>query len=157
MEFTRREAKAWAKKNIRDLYMCPLSPTTADGQFDEAGLRQNIEAYIDMGINGLVVGGFISECWNVRLSDWLQYHRVVADAVRGRMDLWTIILDPSVHQALEKMDFVEKLGFSGAEVINPVVQLKTDDEIFDYFAYICLLYTSPSPRDLSTSRMPSSA
>jgi len=25
------------------------------------------------------------------------------------------------------------------------------------FAYPCLLYTSPSPRDLSTSRMPSSA
>ena len=24
-------------------------------------------------------------------------------------------------------------------------------------SYICLLYTSPSPRDLSTSRMPSSA
>ena len=26
-----------------------------------------------------------------------------------------------------------------------------------YIAYSCLLYTSPSPRDLSTSRMPSSA
>ena len=26
-----------------------------------------------------------------------------------------------------------------------------------YLFYICLLYTSPSPRDLSTSRMPSSA
>ena len=26
-----------------------------------------------------------------------------------------------------------------------------------HVAYICLLYTSPSPRDLSTSRMPSSA
>ena len=25
------------------------------------------------------------------------------------------------------------------------------------YPYICLLYTSPSPRDLSTSRMPSSA
>ena len=25
------------------------------------------------------------------------------------------------------------------------------------YAYLCLLYTSPSPRDLSTSRMPSSA
>ena len=25
------------------------------------------------------------------------------------------------------------------------------------YLYICLLYTSPSPRDLSTSRMPSSA
>ena len=27
----------------------------------------------------------------------------------------------------------------------------------DYDTYVCLLYTSPSPRDLSTSRMPSSA
>ena len=31
-------------------------------------------------------------------------------------------------------------------------------ELFDnYLDKICLLYTSPSPRDLSTSRMPSSA
>ena len=30
-------------------------------------------------------------------------------------------------------------------------------ESFTHSALICLLYTSPSPRDLSTSRMPSSA
>ena len=30
-------------------------------------------------------------------------------------------------------------------------------EIFGQIIRICLLYTSPSPRDLSTSRMPSSA
>ena len=29
--------------------------------------------------------------------------------------------------------------------------------LFTGLAYLCLLYTSPSPRDLSTSRMPSSA
>ena len=39
---------------------------------------------------------------------------------------------------------------------------KLDQERFnkvdsDYTAKFCLLYTSPSPRDLSTSRMPSSA
>ena len=32
-----------------------------------------------------------------------------------------------------------------------------DDQSFFSPVYICLLYTSPSPRDLSTSRMPSSA
>ena len=30
-------------------------------------------------------------------------------------------------------------------------------DVFDTQVIICLLYTSPSPRDLSTSRMPSSA
>ena len=48
---------------------------------------------------------------------------------------------------------------------NPVYIQYTDKSMKPYFpleealanAYICLLYTSPSPRDLSTSRMPSSA
>ena len=35
--------------------------------------------------------------------------------------------------------------------------IKTDAQQNMFFRYICLLYTSPSPRDLSTSRMPSSA
>jgi len=136
MEFTRKEAKQWALKNVRGLYMCPLSPVTPDFKFDEAGIRENIEKYVDMGINGLVVGGFISECWNVKPAEWNRYHEVVADAVKGRMDLWTIILDPEASVAVEKMAFVEKLGYNGAEVINPVIQLRTDDEIFDWFKYV---------------------
>ena len=31
------------------------------------------------------------------------------------------------------------------------------EDMFNAFHFTCLLYTSPSPRDLSTSRMPSSA
>src|SRR5579885_931252 len=150
MQFTRKDAKRWAAEKVRDLYMCPLTPVSEDLTFDERGMRENIDAYAAMGLNGLVVGGFISECWNVRLADWMRYHEVVADANRGRMDLWTIILDPSVHQALEKMAFVEKLGFSGAEVINPVVQLRTDDEIFGFFKYM----TDRSPLAICLYRTP---
>ena len=36
-------------------------------------------------------------------------------------------------------------------------QSKVVKEVKEQEVYICLLYTSPSPRDLSTSRMPSSA
>lgn len=161
MQFSRAEAKKWALQQIRDLYMCPLTPTTKERVFDKDGIRENIEAYIAMGLNGLVVGGFLAECWNVKLSDWFRYHQVVAEAARGRIDLWTIILDPSVHQALEKMAFVEKLGFSGAEVINPVVQLRTDDEIYDFFTYltdhsslaICLYRTPVSGKVLGFDLM----
>ena len=35
--------------------------------------------------------------------------------------------------------------------------LEGEKEVLAYLGYVCLLYTSPSPRDLSTSRMPSSA
>ena len=53
------------------------------------------------------------------------------------------IIKPMVQKAIE----VQKRGFSIALLTN----------LFTEFYPTCLLYTSPSPRDLSTSRMPSSA
>ena len=50
---------------------------------------------------------------------------------------------------------VENWGVNIANVIGMVVLFAKI--CFFIFFYICLLYTSPSPRDLSTSRMPSSA
>ena len=40
-----------------------------------------------------------------------------------------------------------------------IVEIDNTEKIFKHpqHPYTCLLYTSPSPRDLSTSRMPSSA
>ena len=37
------------------------------------------------------------------------------------------------------------------------VKTRTMDDIYINWVYICLLYTSPSPRDATLSRMPSSA
>ena len=50
----------------------------------------------------------------------------------------------------------------GEKVSTDKVEFLNIEEDFDgadvmTFNYHCLLYTSPSPRDLSTSRMPSSA
>ena len=53
------------------------------------------------------------------------------------------------HRLLERGDavgFLARLDLWFADVHVPISEL-----------YGCLLYTSPSPRDLSTSRMPSSA
>ena len=53
--------------------------------------------------------------------------------------------------APEKVDLLRAYG--AEVVVCPVAVEPEDPESY----YSCLLYTSPSPRDLSTSRMPSSA
>ena len=55
--------------------------------------------------------------------------------------------------------FINGLKVSGIEVDrkNLADLAVNDPEAFNALVDICLLYTSPSPRDLSTSRMPSSA
>ena len=58
------------------------------------------------------------------------------------------VSEPTVNR------FCHKLGCNG----YPDFKLRLAQEIsLSGQLFICLLYTSPSPRDLSTSRMPSSA
>jgi len=52
--------------------------------------------------------------------------------------------DPELHKSIVDLDMVKDIQITDGRV--NVTALLT-----------CLLYTSPSPRDLSTSRMPSSA
>ena len=66
------------------------------------------------------------------------------------------------YSTLEKPRFVagaigptNRTSSISPDVENPAFRHITFDQLKD--AYTCLLYTSPSPRDLSTSRMPSSA
>ena len=82
MDYTRTEAKAWAQQHLRGFYDAPLTPYTKDGKLDEAGIHHNVEAFIDMGMNGLSIGGFIAEAWNLKLSDWFRYHEIYAEAAR---------------------------------------------------------------------------
>ena len=59
---------------------------------------------------------------------------------------------PLPHQFLDHLDLVrDVLHRTWLEMRRQIV------ECFTVFVETCLLYTSPSPRDLSTSRMPSSA
>ena len=66
------------------------------------------------------------------------------------------------HLVRGRVDRVDRLPDGGYELIDyktgrpkSAAQLREDVQLSLYA--ICLLYTSPSPRDLSTSRMPSSA
>ena len=70
---------------------------------------------------------------------------------------------PTVLPSLLQCDFgnlereVERLEEAGVAGLHLDVMDGVFVPNFTYGITICLLYTSPSPRDLSTSRMPSSA
>ena len=81
-----------------------------------------------------------------------------------------ILLSPSqssftdLQPILKNSDFIITVGDATSENLFQL-GIKANLQIIDLmekrrkrtFPKLCLLYTSPSPRDLSTSRMPSSA
>ena len=56
--------------------------------------------------------------------------------------------------AQSRSGYSRKIGFEGGQM---PLQRRIPKFGFKNINRVCLLYTSPSPRDLSTSRMPSSA
>ena len=79
---------------------------------------------------------------------------------------YTDFLEERGHLGILRDYMRTYVGGEAAGLLRPwetPPSLLPNDEDIDIFTarksveYICLLYTSPSPRDLSTSRMPSSA
>ena len=60
----------------------------------------------------------------------------------------------TIFKALTDQNIMQKWFFAGPDGWSATVKSKA---VAGEEYQICLLYTSPSPRDLSTSRMPSSA
>ena len=70
----------------------------------------------------------------------------------GLEEYWWKAVEPEKDAFTKRVQLHQEEGYfirssPGAKVVYPLQAC----------LYICLLYTSPSPRDLSTSRMPSSA
>ena len=82
---------------------------------------------------------------------------VVHNAAFAELGLdWVLVaLEVAPARLAAAVEGWRALGVAGASVTMP--HKETVLEHLDEVTEDCLLYTSPSPRDLSTSRMPSSA
>ena len=113
--------------------------------FKEFALKGNL---IDMAV-GIVMGG------------------AVAAIVKSFLDN---IITPLISMAFKVPDLsslkynvgeaTPKLDEAGEQIMNKAGEVVTEQAALNYGTFIqntCLLYTSPSPRDRTRSRMPSSA
>ena len=64
---------------------------------------------------------------------------------------------PAVVASVESGSIGEELGFEPGDQLLSINGIRPRDLIDYRYLCVCLLYTSPSPRDTDKSRMPSSA
>ncbi|MBV1960807.1 MAG: dihydrodipicolinate synthase family protein [Immundisolibacteraceae bacterium] len=134
--YTPSEAKQWARENIINCTNAPTTPFKEDFSLDKEALAFNVNRYAEIGLYGLMTGGNMAEAWNMTPTEWYEYTNVCAEANNGRMMLTSVILDPSPFTVVEKANVLDELGYDLIEVINPVLQLRSDDDIYGYFKYL---------------------
>ena len=149
--YTRSEAKAWARAHMIKSTNAVPTPFKADFSLDLPMLAAHVDRWASDGLYGLMTGGNTAEAWNMTPAEWWQYSETVAKANQGRMMLTSVILDPSPFTVLEKAHRLAELGFHLIEVINPVIQLRSDADLYGFYKYLSdhsplgiVLYNTPT-------------
>ena len=134
-------------------------------QMASAGKLPKIPVYVDspLAVNATTVFGSHPECYDNDLHEYM----LTDDNPFGFNDLTYIkdvALSKQLNHSREPCIIISSSGMMNAgrvrhHLANNIDNPKNTFLIVGYCApnTPCLLYTSPSPRDLSTSRMPSSA
>jgi len=152
LPYTRREAKAWGKKVLRGFIQDPFTPLKDDYSFDEEGMRYNIGKILaEVKPDGLIYGGNIGECWDMTPEEFRRYMTVSAEETRGKALLAGITIDASPYVVLEKIRLMEEAGYDCVEIMTPPFQIRSDDEIYQFFKFITdrtdmavVLYNTPA-------------
>ena len=124
-------------------------PTQLQGKFDKRGMKGIMCGYAENKKAWRVMCQKVDGTWQLHISRDVHF----IEHIKGR----EAMLKPIDDSVVFDVDFSEKDPASddnvqqhplGGEMVNSQQNVEEN---------VCLLYTSPSPRDLSTSRMPSSA
>ncbi len=140
MEYSKNEAKEYARENMQGIWAAALNPFDATGAFDEKGLRRNIRHWVDdLEIQGLFVAGKQGEFWAMSQDERKLNMTVAADECRGTASTIMSISDQNVDTVLELGRHAQDCGADYVVVHAPMLSFchDRDEVLYNYYRYLC--------------------
>lgn len=140
MKYTKYEAKAYARENMRGIWAAALNPFTDESALDEAGLRRNIRHWIDeLDIQGLFIAGKQGEFWSMSLEERKRNMTVAAQECAGKAGTIMSISDQNLETALALGRHAEACGADYVVVHAPMLSFCHDrsELLYRYYKRFC--------------------
>lgn len=139
MKYTKKDAKAYSRANMKGIWAAALTPFTGSFDIDEAGFRANIDHWIDaLKIDGLFIAGKQGEFFSMSVEERKRVFEIAVDATRGRAGTIMSCSDQNMDVVLDLALHAQKVGADYIVVHAPVLHfLKAqDDTLLEYYRYI---------------------
>jgi len=110
MEFTKSEAKQWAKENLKGLEAVIFPSFSPDLQeLDEEGIRYDVQHLIENGFFSILCA---PEACGMTFEERKKFVEIVCDEARGKIHTSVAVLQDTVEQDIEMLQHYEKAGGS---------------------------------------------
>ena len=85
MKYSRKDAKAFARENMKGIWAAALMPFNDDLSINEKGFRKNLRHWVDdLGIDGVFIAGKQSEFFSMSIAERKRSFEITVDEIGGR-------------------------------------------------------------------------
>lgn len=140
MNYSKRDAKAYARKTMKGVWAAALTPFAADGAIDADGFQSNIRHWLeDLGIDGLFIAGKQGEFFSMSVEERKRVFDLAVEASKGRGQTIMSCSDQNMDVVIDLARHAEKCGADYIVVHAPVLHFfKAQDEtLLNYYKTVC--------------------
>ena len=120
-----------------------VTPFTASGSVDEAGVRRLGRRQIDAGVHFLVPVGTTGESPTLTLAERLRIVEIIVDEADGRVPILAGAGGYDTREVIEVAAEMKKAGADGLLSVTPYYNRPTQDGLFQHFRAIAESTTLP--------------
>jgi 4-hydroxy-tetrahydrodipicolinate synthase len=134
-----------------------LTPFTADDTLDLAMYEKNLQAQLDAGVHGIIIGGSLGEASTLTVKEKEELVEFSVEYINGRIPVILNIAESTTKGAVEQAANARKWGSDGLMLLPPM-RYKTDDrETITYFKAVAgstnlpiMIYNNPVDYKIDT-------
>ncbi|WP_439628754.1 dihydrodipicolinate synthase family protein [Shinella sp.] len=139
MKYAKKDAKAYARQNMKGIWAAALMPFTPTLAIDEDGFRQNMHHWIDdLKIDGFFVAGKQGEFFSMSIEERKRNFELAVDAAGGRAATIMSCSDQNMDVVIELARHAQTVGADYIVVHAPVLHFFKEQEqtVYEYYRTI---------------------
>ncbi len=121
---------------LKGCFVAIVTPFTADGQIDEAGLRKNIDFLLARGVAGIVPCGTTGESATLSWEEHLRVVDIAISQAKGKVQVIAGAGSNNTKESIEAAAHAKEVGADAILCITPYYNKPTQEGLYQHFKTI---------------------
>lgn len=135
-----------------------LTPFTQDDQLDIPLFEKNLQAQLDAGVSGVIIGGSLGEASTITSDEKEKLAKAAVNYVKGRIPVLINIAECTTKDAVAQAKLAENWGATGLMLLPPMRYKSDERETVTYFKAVAqvthlpiMIYNNPVDYKIETT------
>lgn len=135
-----------------------LTPFTQDDQLDIPLFEKNLQAQLDAGVSGVIIGGSLGEASTITSDEKEKLAKAAVNYVKGRIPVLMNIAECTTKDAVAQAKLAENWGATGLMLLPPMGYKSDERETVTYFKAVAqathlpiMIYNNPVDYKIETT------